>query len=134
MKTANKTILIYASAFLSSAFTFNTFAANLVNNSTQTKQVLSILFKSSQKTIPKQSSCNGDYGQKGPALIGDLLAMQLAYMQKGTNAIAGQCDVNNLCKLNINHSAGEDVYSAEISFNMSKNKLMVDTLSCIITP
>ena len=134
MRIANRKILTYASVFLSSALSFNIFAADLVNHPAQTKQVLSILFKSSQKTIPKQSSCNGDYGQKGPATIGDLLAMQLAYMQKGTNTIVGQCDANKLCRLNINHSAGEDVYSAEISFNTSKDKLMVETLSCVITP
>lgn len=44
------------------------------------------LLRSTQVVVPAGSGCEGDYGQKGPARLGDVLAMQLAYMPGGVTS------------------------------------------------
>lgn len=98
-----------------------------------TRKTLAVLFASSNASIPKGSTCWGDYGQTGQPKIKDMLAMQLAYMYVGENLIEGKC-ADGLCSITIKHSSGEDVSFAQIKFCIRKGRVNTATLHCIITP
>lgn len=99
----------------------------------ETKQALTHLFAASNEAIPESSSCHGDYGQEGKAQVKDLLAVQLAYLYSGKNTIRGNCDATR-CSVTINHSAGEDVSSANVTFRLKRGKASISTLKCVMTP
>lgn len=98
-----------------------------------TRNALTMLFASSNATIPKSSNCIGDYGQKGPATVKDLLAMQMAFLYAGENTIGGGCAAAS-CSITIRHSAGEDLSSAIIEFAIRRGSLDPATLRCVMTP
>ena len=99
-----------------------------------TQKALSALLAAANDTIPRASSCHGDFGQTGKAKIKDLLAMRMAYLYAGTNVIEGNCSKAAQCTVTINHAAGEDVASAAISFTVSGGKARSSSLQCVITP
>lgn len=101
----------------------------------ETKEVLDLLLAASTMTIPPQSSCQGDYGQQGKPKVKDVLAMELAYLNRGRNTIIGKCKGDpKSCVLRIRHAYGEDVYSADIHFQVRGGLVDINTLSCIMTP
>jgi hypothetical protein len=101
----------------------------------ETEEVLNLLLAASTMTIPSQSSCQGDYRQQGKPKVKDVLAMELAYLNRGKNTIAGKCKGEpKSCILRIRHAYGEDVYSADIRFSVHEGALDISTLSCIMTP
>ena len=99
----------------------------------RTIEPLRHLLRSSSQVIPKRSTCFGQYGQRGDPRVRDLLASRLAYFHNGQNLISGTCTAKR-CELDIRHSAGEDVASATISFEVRHGVINVGTLSCIMTP
>ena len=102
----------------------------------RTLVVLKALFESADQVIPSGSSCSGTYGNQGPTKLGDLLAMQFAYLYRGKNVIKGACrgTGNTPCSLRISHSFGEDVSSAILTFNLKDGKVQIETLNCVLTP
>lgn len=98
-----------------------------------TQKALSVLLAAANDAIPAASSCHADFGQSGRAKVKDLLAMRMAYLYAGDNAIKGSCNKTQ-CTLSINHKSGEDVASAVISFRVSAGKARVSSLQCVITP
>lgn len=98
-----------------------------------TGKVLRALLTISNEAIPGTSSCQGNYGQQGKAMVKDLIAVQLAYLYSGENTIQGNC-ISTLCTLSIAHASGEDVSSAIIKFKLVRDKASVSTLQCVITP
>jgi hypothetical protein len=111
-------------------------ASQSQGNPDRTLPVLKALLDSSDQLIPAGSSCDGKYGNQGPARISDLLATQLAYLYRGKNVIKGACRGSGdpRCSVTISHAFGEDVSSAVLSFNLKDGKVQVETLSCILTP
>lgn len=99
-----------------------------------TQKALSALLAAANDTIPKASSCHGDFGQAGKAKVKDLLAMRMAYLYAGTNVIEGSCSKAAQCTVTIRHAAGEDVASAAISFAVGAGKARASSLQCVITP
>ncbi|RYF46666.1 MAG: hypothetical protein EOO27_38905 [Comamonadaceae bacterium] len=99
-----------------------------------TQKALGALLAAANDTIPRASSCHGDFGQTGKAKVKDLLAMRMAYLYAGTNVIEGSCSKAAQCTVTIRHAAGEDVASAAISFAVSAGKARVSSLQCVITP
>lgn len=99
----------------------------------KTTEALRALFAAANDTIPAKTSCDGIYGQKGPAKVRDLLAMQMAYLHNGDNVVGGECK-DGRCEVFIKHSAGESVASAQIRFAVNKGKASARSLECIITP
>ena len=75
-----------------------------------TKRALNLLLAASNMTLPPQSSCGGYYGQTGAPKVKDLLAMELAYFNRGENTIVGSCQGPGAksCSLLIGHEYGED--------------------------
>ena len=100
---------------------------------TQANIALRALMSVSNTVIPSTSSCSGNYGQRGRATVKDVLSMQFAYLYRGDNKVVGAC-VRKHCNLQIRHAAGESVFSADISFELSNGKARVSTLQCILTP
>ncbi|MFC4161369.1 hypothetical protein [Chitinimonas lacunae] len=96
-------------------------------------EALRHLLAAANETVPAKSGCEGLYGQKGPAKVKDLLAMQLGYLYRGDNTVAGLCKADQ-CEVQIKHSAGESVASAQIRFRLGKGKLETRSLQCMITP
>lgn len=102
-----------------------------------TKEAWDLLLAACNMTIPPQSSCRGEYGQTGAPKVRDLLAMELAYLNRGENTIVGSCKGSGAksCNLFIGHKYGEDQYAAEIHFTVSnKGEIDINTLTCIMTP
>ena len=101
-----------------------------------TEKVLNLLLAASNMAIPPQSSCQGDYGQKGESKVKDVLAMELAGFNRGKNTITGSCQDPGpkSCEILIRHEFGEDGYSAQIHFLVKKGAVDITTLTCIITP
>jgi hypothetical protein len=101
-----------------------------------TRQALVALFAAAAEPIIPGSSCAGDYLTGPQPTIGDLLAMQIAYLYKGDNVVDGACDgAGELqCSVSVRHSAGESQASATIRFRARDGMAMPDTLDCIITP
>ena len=102
-----------------------------------TEVVLNLLLAASNMTIPRQSSCNGEYGQTGAPKVKDLLAAELAGFNRGNNTIAGSCQGRDSksCSVLIRHEYGEGGYAADIRFKVSsKGTVDISTLSCIISP
>ncbi len=99
----------------------------------QTLEPLRHLLRSSGLTIPKASSCFGDYGQRGEPRIRDLLSSRLAYLNNGQNTITGACNATH-CALEIRHAAGEDVASATVAFNVRNGLVNRRSLRCVLTP
>lgn len=98
-----------------------------------TNRALRALLSVANELIPPKSTCMGNYGQRGRPKVRDLVSMQLSYLYSGDNVIQGNC-LSADCSINITHSSGEDVSSAEIRFRVSHEETKVDTLSCVITP
>ena len=96
-------------------------------------KALGALLAASNTLIPESSSCQGNYGQSGKAAVKDLLAIQLAYLYSGKNAIQGNC-TSKRCTVTITHASGEDVSSAIIMFDLAHGKASIPTLQCVITP
>ena len=120
-------------------------------NPAETQKVLTLLLSASNELIPSPSkseptvtgfewwgtSCEGDYGQEGPARLKDLLSMQLAGLYQGKNNIKGKIRGNGntkQCSLEITHAAGEVVYSFELRFLARRGKILMNTLRCVSTP
>ena len=128
----------YKSFFLAAMIWF---AASLVASANEasaddpdaTVKALRLLFTISNESIPKTSTCFGFYGQRGRAMVKDLLATEFNYLFNGNNVIKGSCDAK-YCTLTINHDAGEDVSSADIKFAVKNDKAQVASLECVITP
>lgn len=99
----------------------------------ETSKALSALFATSNTFIPESSTCQGSYGQPGRATVKDLLAIQLAYLYSGKNAIRGSC-AEKRCTVTVTHTLGEDVSSAVITFRLAQGKASISTLQCVITP
>ena len=102
----------------------------------QTQQALAALFAASGVVIPLASTCRGEYGQRGKARIGDLLAVQFSYIYHGENIVSGHCSGAHpaRCTVSINRAAGEDVSSATIDFVVRGGRLDPATLTCVMTP
>jgi acetylornithine deacetylase/succinyl-diaminopimelate desuccinylase-like protein len=102
----------------------------------ETRQALAALLAAAAEPIRAGSTCAGDYLSGRPPTVGDLLAMQLAYLHKGDNVIAGTCEgmAEARCTVSIRHSAGESKASAVIRFRARRGKARVETLDCTITP
>jgi hypothetical protein len=98
-----------------------------------TVKALNALLAASNDRIVRSSTCFGAYGQDGAPTIRDLLAVQLAYLYRGENAIVGSC-VESKCQISITHAFGEDVSSATITFNQKRQRAIANSLNCIITP
>ena len=109
------------------------FAAESDTAPAQTQTALHALLRASKLAVPTASGCNGQYGQPGRATIGDVLSMQLAYLHRGDNTIAGRC-AEGQCELRIAHAFGEEVASAELRFKMRQGRAVTSSLRCIITP
>ena len=99
----------------------------------RTIEPLRLLLESASLAIPRKSTCFGNYGQRGSPRIRDLLGSRLAYLHSGQNVISGSCNLKH-CELEIRHSAGEDVASATISFEVGNGIPSIRNLSCVITP
>jgi hypothetical protein len=100
-----------------------------------TEKALNFLLAASNMTIPPTSSCSGLYGQKGPPKLKHLLAMRFAGFNRGQNTITGACQgtAKKSCSVSISHRYGEDVYGAEIRFQVnSEGAIDVNTLTCIM--
>jgi hypothetical protein len=83
--------------------------------------------------IPKKSSCYAFYGQRGTFTVKDVLAPQLANLTDGKNAIAAGC-ARKQCRVEISHEHGESVAMAILQFTVHKEKAVVSSLVCDITP
>lgn len=59
--------------------------------------------------------------------------MQLAYLHRGDNTIAGRCAAGQ-CELRIAHAFGEEVASAELRFKVKQGSVVASSLRCVITP
>ena len=99
----------------------------------RTTHALNLLLAESSSLIPATSTCQGDFGQKGAATVGNLLAMQLAYLYSGDNTIRGACSPKR-CDITIAHSAGEDVSSTSVSFRLRGGRADVRSMQCLMTP
>jgi hypothetical protein len=101
-----------------------------------TREALVALFAAASEPISPGSSCAGDYLTGPDPTVGDLLAMQMAYLYKGDNVVAGACDGAGeaQCTVSVRHSAGESHFSATIRFRAREGMAMPDTLDCLITP
>jgi hypothetical protein len=91
------------------------------------------LLSMAELPIPSTSSCQADYGQKGRARVGDLVATRLGYLYDGTNRIEGACTAE-ACSVSITHAAGEDLASATIRFRLRHGSPQVASLQCVLTP
>ncbi len=98
-----------------------------------TSQALRKLMAMSSRAIPAGSSCQGTYGQQGPATVADLLASQLAYFGAGANTVEGSCTASG-CTVDIRRSNGEDVSSATITFGLKGGMPQARSLRCLMTP
>lgn len=99
----------------------------------QTVVALQLLLRAGGQFIPRNSTCFGQYGQSGAPRIYDLLSSRFAYLHNGQNVISGWCEAQR-CKVEIRHSAGEDVASATISFREQGGALQIRSLGCVLTP
>lgn len=98
-----------------------------------TRQALDALLAASNRAIPADSSCSGDYGQSGSARLRDLLAIQLANLNRGANTVTGACQKHR-CEVVITHASGEDVSSLTIRFALKGDALDSTSLQCVMTP
>jgi hypothetical protein len=99
----------------------------------RTTRALNLLLAESSSLIPATSTCQGNFGQRGSATVGNLLAMQLAYLYSGDNTILGACSPKR-CDITITHSAGEDVSSTSVSFRLRGGRADVRSMQCVMTP
>ncbi len=121
-------------ALLLASCTFCGVASGVDDAAADTTMALRSLLMLSHRTIPKSSSCFGDYGQRGPPKVNDLLAVQLSNLSAGHNAIRGAC-AHQRCSLRITHDGGsEDVSSAEIRFTVNAGRANISSLQCVMTP
>lgn len=98
-----------------------------------TRVAVAALLAASNGFVPRASSCDGDYKQKGNARMKDLLAMQLGDLDTGSNRIRGRCE-SNRCEVSITHSDGDHVHSALIRFKLLRGQADIRSISCVITP
>jgi hypothetical protein len=82
------------------------------------------------------SSCDGDYGQTGPATIAMVLSRELSSFGRGKNVLEGGCSKNETmtCALKIHHSYSEDVSSLDIHFEIRAGRVVPGSLQCLLTP
>ena len=99
----------------------------------ETEKALNALFRHGDQIIPESSSCYDRYADTETPTINNLLAMNLAYLYDGANAIRGAC-VENKCIIRITHAAGEDVFSTTIYFALKQGRMDATSLQCMITP
>jgi hypothetical protein len=95
-----------------------------------------ILIENGSQTVASGSSCDGNYGQKGPATIADVLTRELSNFGRGTNVIEGGCTTaeRTNCNLNIHHSYDDDVSSLEMKFDIVSERVVPQSLQCLLTP
>jgi hypothetical protein len=99
-----------------------------------TQKALTFLLAMSEQAIPLTSSCYGSFGVDRPPKVKDLLAMEFASLSRGQNHVLGKCsgEPNLRCTVSIAHSSGEDVSSADITFDIKDGR--PDGLECVLTP
>ena len=97
---------------------------------------LQALITAGYQPVVAGSSCDGNYGQSGPATIAMVLTREFASFGRGKNVIEGACSTDGagVCKLNIHHSYGEDVSSLDIEFKLKDGKIAPESLRCALTP
>lgn len=109
-------------------------AAHAAADPAATQAALRPLLAAADLPLHRAEGCQGDYGQRGRARLGDLLASQLAFMHEGgTNVVEGRCD-GRRCELGIRRRAGEDVSSATISYRLIGGRVDPASLRCVMTP
>ncbi len=97
---------------------------------------LRALITEGNQVVISGSSCDGDYGQTGPATIAMVLTRELSGFGRGRNVIAGECSGNETmaCNLKIHHSYGEDVSSLDMHFEIKAGRVVPQSLRCLLTP
>jgi hypothetical protein len=125
-----KYVGVFALSFLNA---IQLHAENVKPDPVATTTALRPLLAISNAEIPKNSSCQGDYGQIGKAKVKDLLAIQLAYLYSGENVIQGKC-ADQTCVISITHASDENVSSATVKFNVAQGRAKIATLQCVTTP
>lgn len=101
----------------------------------QTELALKTFLLIADEFIPSESSCQGEFGQKGRAKIVDLLVSRMAGQLGGTNNMFGLCDkktIHQRCTLFISHASAEDAAAAQISIVIRNGKPDIKTLSCAL--
>jgi hypothetical protein len=98
-----------------------------------TSAALRNLLAMAHQPIPKTSTCWADYGQRGAARVADLLAVRLSSLYAGDNKIAGACSTR-ACNVTMTHSAGEDVASTTVEFELKRGAPVAASLRCTMTP
>ena len=99
-------------------------------------EAVRVLIESGPQVIVSGSSCDGNYGQKGLATVARVLTRELSSFGRGTNVIEGGCrtDERMKCILKIHHNYGEDVSSLEIQFEILSERVVPNSLQCLLTP
>lgn len=92
-----------------------------------------MMLAASSLPIPASSTCHAIVPGVPRPTLGDLLATPLAALDGGENRVAGGCD-RGQCRVQITHSAGEDVFSSEYRFRTAHGKLTPASLRCFGTP
>jgi hypothetical protein len=106
-------------------------------NPRETQQVLRYLLAASNSTVQPGSHCSGNFGQKEPAKILDILSMHLAYFGEGQNRIVGHTKITGdtqHCELRITRSNGEDISNCTLRFTVKNELLVLNSLQCTMTP
>ena len=104
-----------------------------VSPTVKTEAALRMLLAASSLPIPPSSSCHGIIPGVPRPRLGDFLATAFAGLDAGANRVSGGCD-GNRCKVQITHSAGEDVFSYDYRFRTARGKLVPASLGCFSTP
>lgn len=99
----------------------------------RTREALGALLAVSAQPIPVRSTCAEAAAPKGLWRVGDLLAVRLAYLDRGANVVEGACRAHR-CEVVIRHAAGEDVASAQIRFERRQGRAVPESLQCVLTP
>jgi hypothetical protein len=102
-------------------------------NPADTQRAITLLLAMAEEPIPSSSSCYGRYGGDGPPKVKDMLGMELASLSRGQNKVAGHCTAQR-CAISIAHHFGEDVSSADVSFDVEGGRGQPNSLTCVLTP
>jgi hypothetical protein len=98
------------------------------------RKALGVLLSASRNPLKAGTSCYGVYNFGRVPVVGDLVATQLASLDRGENVVTGSCGADGACTITIRHAFKEDVSSAIIRFRARNGRVVMNTLACIITP
>jgi hypothetical protein len=99
-----------------------------------TERALVYILKEGSILLNGKSGCRDDARPK--RLLRDFLAMEMATFVDGSNQITGKCSSGKTenCEIHIRHANGEEVSSADLTFQVVSGRFDRSSLRCSSTP